>query len=634
MRRYAFHVLSGFVLLGVIALAAGLYGTRFGLVTETVSAQSTIQLVPVAEGLTSPLYVTHARDGSGRLFIVEQIGRIRVLPPGAASPLPAPFLDIQSKVVSGGERGLLGLAFHPQYTSNRRFFVNYTRAGDGATVVSEFTTSASDPNLALTAEKVILTIAQPFANHNGGMIEFGPDGLLYIGMGDGGDAFDPGNRAQNIEELLGKMLRIDVDTPNGAVPYSSPTDNPFFGSAPGRDEIYAVGMRNPFRFSFDRATGQLYVGDVGQTQIEEIDIVTRGANYGWRVFEGTQCTNIDPLCGSPGFTPPITQYGHTNGRCSVTGGYVYRGSRSTFTPGSYLFGDFCTGEIFLYNNGAMSLLLDTNLLISSFGEDAEGEIYVVNLGGSVFRLAAVLGAPSNVMTLSATNYRRDMLATESIVTAFGSNFSATTVPAPGGQPLPTVLAGASARVTDAAGIERLAPLYFVSPGQINLQIPPGTAAGTATIAYSNATGASDLDTVSISNVAPGLFTFDSSGSGLANAIVQRVRANGSQVYEPIAQFDQASNQYVAIPIDLGPETDQVYLAAFGSGFRRRTSLSAVAVTIGGTPAQVVYAGAQGASVGVDQTNFLLPRSLAGRGEVNLVMTVDGLTANTVLINIR
>ncbi|HWP42470.1 MAG TPA: PQQ-dependent sugar dehydrogenase, partial [Blastocatellia bacterium] len=344
-----------------------------------------VALQPVLGGLLSPVYVTGARDGTNRLFIVEQPGRILVLQPGSSTPTA--FLTISTKVSFGGERGLLGLAFHPQFESNRRFFVNYTRAGDGATVIAEYRASAANPNVADTNETVLLVIPQPFANHNGGMIEFGPDGFLYIGMGDGGSANDPGNRAQNTGELLGKMLRIDVDRADGETPYSSPPDNPFFGPGGGRDEIYATGLRNPFRFSFDRFTGELYAGDVGQNAIEEIDIITRGGNYGWRVFEGTRCTNNDPaLCGTLSATPPIAEYSHAGGRCSVTGGYVYRGSKSTLPLGTYIFGDFCSGEIFMLSGGAQSLLMDTSLNISSFGEDDEGELYVVGLGGTVHRI--------------------------------------------------------------------------------------------------------------------------------------------------------------------------------------------------------------------------------------------------------
>lgn len=342
-------------------------------------------------GLSSPLYVTHARDGSNRLFVVEQPGRILVLRPGA--PTPTVFLDITARVLSGGERGLLGLAFHPDYASNRRFFVNYTRQPDGTTVIAEYQASFSDPDVADPTETVLLIMLQPFANHNGGMIEFGPDGFLYIGAGDGGSGNDPDNRAQNINELLGKILRIDIDMPSPPAPYSSPPDNPFFGSTPGRDEIYAVGLRNPFRFSFDRETGELIVGDVGQGEREEIDLVTLGGNFGWRVFEGTRCTGLGPAsCSAAGFIDPIAEYDHSGGRCSITGGYVYRGPRGTLPVGAYVYGDFCTGEILqlhpVASGAPQTLLLDTTLNIASFGEDEAGEIYVVGLGGTVHRIAA------------------------------------------------------------------------------------------------------------------------------------------------------------------------------------------------------------------------------------------------------
>jgi glucose/arabinose dehydrogenase len=264
------------------------------------------------------------------------------------TPLEAPFLDITSNVITGGERGLLGLAFHPEYKTNRRFFVNYTRRPDGSTVVSEFKSSLGDPNLAETEERIILTIPQPAEEHNGGWMGFGPDGYLYITTGDGGPGSDPNNRAQNNKEPLGKILRVDVNA-DGSSPYASPSTNPFVGSTSGRDEIFATGFRNPWRCSFDRATGKLYAGDVGEGVIEEIDIVEPGGNYGCRVFEGSRCAELGPVpCEASHYIPPIVEYDHfTNGRCAITGGYVYRGTRNSLPAGGYVFGDFCSGEIFL-----------------------------------------------------------------------------------------------------------------------------------------------------------------------------------------------------------------------------------------------------------------------------------------------
>jgi len=372
--------LSGRVLVPPVALLCALIGG----IPESLAAPSVI-LEPVLAGLEEPVYVTHARDGTNRLFVVEQAGRIKVLSPGSAQPTV--FLDITPRVLAGGEQGLLGLAFHPRYATTGRFFVNYTREPDGATVIAEYRVSPGAPDVAQSDERPLLVIPQPFANHNGGMIEFGPDGFLYIGMGDGGAGFDPDRRAQDVGDLLGKILRIDVDPPpDSPAPYASPPDNPFAGPHPGRDEIYAVGFRNPWRFSFDRATGALYVGDVGQGTREEIDLVILGGNYGWPILEGRHCLGLGGSCADPAFIAPVADYEHAGGRCSVTGGYAYRGNAGTLPAGAYVFGDFCSGEIFLLQDGGFGLLLSTGLAISSFGEDEAGEIYVIGLGGTVHRL--------------------------------------------------------------------------------------------------------------------------------------------------------------------------------------------------------------------------------------------------------
>ena len=352
------------------------------------AALAQIQLVPVVSGLSSPLFVGHAGDNLNRLFIVEQAGIIKVLQPGETEPTT--FLDIRTRILAGGERGLLGLAFHPQYASNGRFFVFYTRAGDGALVIAEYAASPPSSNTASTTEEVLLTIPHPgFSNHNGGMLAFGPDGLLYAGVGDGGGANDPDNNAQNLNTLLGKILRLDV---NSGTTYTSPADNPFFGPIAGLDEIFAYGKRNPWRFSFDRGTGQLWVGDVGQGAREEVDTpIQSGGNYGWPFFEGTLCTtkgqNANQCANQQNYLFPLFDYEHISGRCSLTGGYVYRGSQNAVATGTYLYGDFCSGEIFAWSGGTASMLLDTAMRISSFGEDEAGEVYVVDLNGSVSRIA-------------------------------------------------------------------------------------------------------------------------------------------------------------------------------------------------------------------------------------------------------
>jgi glucose/arabinose dehydrogenase len=343
-----------------------------------------IAFEPVVSGVTRPVAITHA--GDARLFITLQDGRIVIW--DGTRLLPEPFLDVRARVTSGGERGLLSVAFHPRYRENGFFFVNYTDLG-GDTVVARFTVSAADPNRADPASfRQILFVDQPFANHNGGQLQFGPDGFLYIGMGDGGSGGDPGNRAQNLNDLLGKMLRIDID----AEPYAIPTSNPFAGQAGRRGEIWASGLRNPWRFSFDRVNGDLWIADVGQGQWEEIDFQPYtsigGENYGWRRMEGTHCFNPAANCNDGTLVLPAIEYGHTGGACSVTGGSVYRGARSPRLHGTYIYGDYCNGVIWgsVRNpaSGAIAtgVLADTSFTISAFGEDALGEIYVADHNGN------------------------------------------------------------------------------------------------------------------------------------------------------------------------------------------------------------------------------------------------------------
>jgi glucose/arabinose dehydrogenase len=351
------------------------------MAATTAAAQDGLRLEPVIEGLERPVFITHAGDGSERLFVVEQAGRVLIVDHGAL--LEDPFLDIADDVRSGGERGLLGLAFHPEFADNGRYFVHYTRQDDGASVIAEFEVSR-DPDRSRRNGRRLLTVDQPFANHNGGMIAFGPDGFLYIGLGDGGSSGDPGNRAQDPDVLLGKILRIDVDRRR---PYAIPVGNPFADGG-GRPEIYALGLRNPWRFSFDRRKGRLYVGDVGQGEREEIDIVRRGRNYGWRVLEGSRCFDPPEDCERNGLKLPRAEYSHEGGRCSVTGGYVYRGREVPALKGIYVFADYCSGDIFALRRRERSLLLDTDLSITSFGEDEAGELYVVDHGGTIYRIEA------------------------------------------------------------------------------------------------------------------------------------------------------------------------------------------------------------------------------------------------------
>jgi glucose/arabinose dehydrogenase len=337
-----------------------------------------------------------------RLFVVEKGGAIKILNRDTGA-LIATFLNIGGPgglISTGSEQGLLGLAFDPEYAVNRRFYVSYTDTS-GASVVARYLRHLTNSNLALTpADRIILTVPQPFANHNGGMIAFGPDNFLYIGLGDGGSGGDPDNRAQNSADLLGKLLRIDVSEATQAPQpaYAIPPDNPCVGQTGARQEIWSIGLRNPWRFSFDRLTGDLYVADVGQGAREEVSVSTaagsggRGINYGWRITEGTECFPIGSMCSTDSLTLPVVEYNHVNNNCSsITGGYVYRGAVVPALEGTYFYADFCRGFVRSFRlNGMVIEHADWPTLaggnISSFGEDAAGELYIMTSGGGLFRI--------------------------------------------------------------------------------------------------------------------------------------------------------------------------------------------------------------------------------------------------------
>ena len=372
--------------LGLIAspLAPVAPGARAVAVPLRTTAPA-ITLAPLVSGLNSALTVVHAGDGSGRLFIVQQGGQILVF--NGTNVLPRPFLDIAALVSCCDERGLLGLAFHPNYASNGFFYVNYTnRLGD--TVIARFTVSRRDPNVANPFSlTVLLRVNQPFANHNGGQLQFGPDGFLYIALGDGGSAGDPLDNGQSLNTLLGKILRIDV---NGGSPYAVPPSNPFVGVPGALPEIWAYGLRNPWRFTFDRLTGDMFIGDVGQDEWEEIDFQPAssagGENYGWRVMEASHCFDPPTGCNQAGLVLPILEYSHDLG-CAVIGGFRYRGGQVRELVGRYLYADFCTGTIWgaapdVTGAWSTEVLLETGVSISSFGEGPDGELYVIGYSSS------------------------------------------------------------------------------------------------------------------------------------------------------------------------------------------------------------------------------------------------------------
>jgi glucose/arabinose dehydrogenase len=383
--RRAFLALAGVVTLAGTACNAT---TTLPAEEDPSAGADTVQLERVAAGLSSPLHLT-APPSDPRLFVVEKVGRIRIIQNG--NLLPAPFLDLTTSVSSGSEQGLLGVAFHPSYASNGFFYVDYTDR-DGDTRVVRYRVS-SDPNRAdASSAKLLLAVDQPFSNHNGGLVVFGPDGMLYIGLGDGGSGGDPMNHGQDRTTLLGSILRIDVDRGD---PYAIPADNPYVGNATAKPEIWAYGLRNPWRFSFDRTGGKLYIADVGQNAYEEVNAVdarTGGLNYGWNVMEGRHCFRTSS-CNMNGLVLPVLEYGRGDG-CSVTGGYVYRGAAMPSLRGHYFYSDYCNGwlrSFRLEGNDARDerqWSVDNVGSVLSFGEDASGELYMLSTGGggSVYRL--------------------------------------------------------------------------------------------------------------------------------------------------------------------------------------------------------------------------------------------------------
>jgi glucose/arabinose dehydrogenase len=363
--------------------------------TPTPTATATfpaIALATVASGLASPVDLADPKDGSGRLFVVEQAGRVRILRNGQLDATP--LLDITDRVRCCGERGLLGIALPPNFAQKGYFYLNYTTdaLGQLQTRISRFYLTANADIADPDSEQIVLVYDQPYVNHNGGALAFGPDGFLYIGVGDGGSGGDPENRAQNLTDILGKMVRIDVET-GSPVTYTIPPTNPFVERANVLPEIWAYGLRNPWRYSFDRQTGDLFIADVGQNAYEEIDFQpaasSGGENYGWRITEGTHCYNPNP-CDSAGLTPPIWEYDRSQNDRSVTGGFVYRGAAYPALQGIYLYGDYVSGRIWgLRFDGSgweNRLLLESGRNISSFGQDGAGEVYVIDHAGEILQV--------------------------------------------------------------------------------------------------------------------------------------------------------------------------------------------------------------------------------------------------------
>ncbi|MCW5980212.1 MAG: PQQ-dependent sugar dehydrogenase [Bryobacteraceae bacterium] len=573
--------------------------------------QSSITLTRVVGGLQNPTDVQHAGDGSGRLFIAQQNGIVRILKNGALTPQP--FLDIRSRTVGRGEQGLLGLAFPPDFSRKAYFYVNYTN-GSGDTVIARYRATADPDRADPAAETVILTIRQPFSNHNGGQIRFGPDGYLYIGTGDGGSGGDPMNNAQNGRTLLGKMLRIDAETSLDA--YQVPSSNPFTGNPDFLPEIWSYGLRNPWRFSFDAATGDLWIADVGQNRAEEVNFQPAsspgGENYGWRLMEGMRC--FVPGCDPSGLTLPVAEYGRDLG-CSVTGGFVYRGARSPGLRGTYLYGDYCSGNIWGVTRAGDAwrneLLASGGLVISTFGEDENRELYVADYsGGVLYRIESTAGpaltpdaivnaasfVPGIVPGSAATIFLAGLLDSPGIVAA--DSF-----------PLPTSLAGVSVTVGGAA-----APLYSLANvdgiEQVSFQAP-FEVQGLSRVSIAVARGGSTTPSVEVNVLErqPGVFTSDGT-----SAIV--VRLDNTLVTEerPLRRGELAYFYATGLgPVENSPGTGNA--ASFNVLSPAATPVEAL---LGGIPCDVLFTGLAPGLAGVFQVNIRAPAD-APAGRIQLIL---------------
>lgn len=578
-----------------------------------------ISLELLTEGLSGPVDIQSARDGSNRLFVIEQPGRIRVIRNGQLRNQP--FLDIQDRVVSGGERGLLGLAFAPGYAQSGRFYVNYTGAG-GHTVISLFTVTA-DPDVAdAGSEVVLLTINQPFANHNGGQLQFG-NGGLYIAVGDGGSGGDPNNNGQRLDTLLGKLLRVNVESQPGTL--KIPGNNPFVNTPDARGEIWAYGLRNPWRFSFDRETGELWIADVGQSNFEEVNRSggsSAGLNYGWRRMEGLQC--YEPNCSQDGLTLPVRVYSHSQG-CSVTGGYVYRGGQFPGLRGTYIYGDYCSGRIWgLSPQNQNRLLLDSDLTITTFGQDDAGEIYVADgLAGRVYRILGTKPGPqlSSAGVVHAASFEPGLVAG-----SLASIFLSGVRDSPGisravNIPLPLSLDGVSVTM-DGAAAPILAVANVGGAEQINVQAP-WTLLDEKTVAVVvTANGVSSEPVqVTVLRAQPGVFLID----GVRPAIQHNTG------FEPVtANSPLRPGEYgVAYLTGLG-EVRNPPATGNAATTSNATTLGAVEATIDGQPAEVVFAGLAPRFVGLYQVNFRVPGNARG-GSLGLVFRVAGRSSPVVQI---
>jgi uncharacterized protein (TIGR03437 family) len=575
-----------------------------------------IRLTRVAPGIQQPTDIQNAGDGSNRLFLVEQRGVIRVLTGGVVAEQP--FLDLRGRTQANGECGLLGLAFPPGFAEKRYFYVNYTDMRCQTTIVARYRVSAGSNNEAdAGSEEVILTQRQPYTNHNAGQLAFGPDGYLYLAFGDGGSARDPQGNGQNRMTWLGKMLRIDTESEPGR--YRVPSTNPFVGDARYLPEIWALGLRNPWRYSFDRETGDLWIGDVGQGRAEEVDFQPGssrgGENYGWLPMEGFRC--LLQACDPNDFTAPVHEYDTRNaGDVSVTGGYVYRGRRWPSLRGTYVYGDYGSGRIWglqrQENGYANRLLLESRMGVSTFGQDEQGELYVgdhrgtgiyrIDAGDTAPRLAA--GGVGNAASFAAG------LVAGSLGTAFGSGLRDDVgVTAAQGVPLPVVLGGVRLSING-----RDVPLYAVARGngteQVNFQVPWDLTGASARVAVSRDGVTSQALDVPVLAAQPGVFTAD----GTAVVVRNRDYSPATGVRSGVPVFFYATGLG---EVENTPATGAASAVAPLARVRQ-----AVAVSIDGVPCEVLFAGLAPGLIGVYQVNIVPPGGLTA-GPKDLVVTVGG-----------
>ena len=595
-----------------------------------------LNFVEMFRGVASATSITHAGDGSGRLFVTEQVGRVLIH--DGDSLLTTPFLDIRTRVRAGGERGLLSVAFHPSYATNGYFFVNYTNLSSN-TVVSRFKVS-DDSNVAdAESETIFVQATQPRRNHNGGQIQFGPDGYLYIGMGDGGGAGDPPNIAQNLGSTLGKMLRVDVE---GDGPAVAPDSNPFQETENARPEIWAYGLRNPWRFSFDRLTGDLFIADVGQNSVEEISFQpaasTGGENYGWRLMEGSRCFNPAADCNDGSPVLPILEYENLGGNCggSVTGGYRYRGAQFPQLSGVYFFADYCTGDFYgaVRENDVWTRVgpRETALNIRTFGEDEGGEIYFAD-ASVVYRIEAPLPPPqiSTGGVVSAATFQVGSgLSPGSLATAFGVGLANSTAVAES-YPLPNDLGGGSMTFNETVA----APQVFASPGQRNFQVPwelGGLAEASLSVTVGEET--SPAVVMPLATVNPGIFLLNYTGQAAALIASTDGVVAGPEGSFPGARPAQPGETIEVLATGLGQVTNRPATGAAALADPVSDTVESVSARVGGEPMTVMSSGLRPSYAGLYQVKLELADDVATGDAVPLVIRVAGVDSNTAYIAVE